>query len=81
MTGSDVLATWGAQPGGVEQQQIRPVVVDDVAPEHGCRTGVHGEELHRLDEHGTLKHAEMVRGNTGWDLVLTDRNLVGASSA
>lgn len=36
-----------------------------VARQRGYRGGLHGEELHRLHEHGTLKHAETVRRNTG----------------
>ncbi len=71
----------GAQPRGVEQQQLCPVAVDDDVPGRGCRGGLHDDELHRLDQHGTLQHAEMVRRNTGWYLILTDRNVLGASTA
>jgi hypothetical protein len=43
--------------------------------------GVHGAEPHRMDEHGTPRHAETGRGNTDWDPVLTDRSVLGASTA
>lgn len=36
--------------------------------------------MHWQDEHGTLQHAEIVRRNTGWAAILTDRNVAGASS-
>lgn len=52
-----------------------------VARQCGYRAGVHGDELIWVDPAGALKHADVVRGNSGWDLVLTDRKVAGVPSS
>lgn len=45
-----------------------------VARQCGYQAAVSGHELHWMDGDDTIKHATVVRGSTGWDLILTDQN-------
>ena len=45
-----------------------------VARQCGYQAAVSGHELHWMDGDDTIKHATVVRGSTGWDLILTAQN-------
>jgi hypothetical protein len=44
-----------------------------VASQSGYRVNAHGQELRWIDWDGSVKDAVVVRGDQGWDLVLTGR--------
>ena len=51
-----------------------------VARQSGYRISVHGDDLRWIDQHGAVKSATVVRGETGWDLVLTGKDADGSFS-
>jgi hypothetical protein len=51
-----------------------------VARQSGYRISVHGDDLRWIDQHGTVKSATVVRGEAGWDLVLTGKDAAGSFS-
>jgi hypothetical protein len=48
-----------------------------VAHQSGYRVWVHQDGIRWIDPDGIVKVAIIVRGDTGWDLVLTDQNAIG----
>jgi hypothetical protein len=48
-----------------------------VASQSGYRVNANGDDLRWIDRDGAVKEATVVRGDHGWDLVLTDRAASG----